>query len=294
MAGLESHDVRRRKMAAEVQLVRYIRSMVRVEEDTYQSRELVPNAIFELFVREFPDRTPKHWPNGRFPDGAGGKPVSGVSGSAASQFCDWLSHRSPAWQFELPTSCLDSRIGPHWRKDPGGFRCCYLPNDWDVLAQERLAERLARKDYTDRVIRALESALAVDFARVPYLERDRTVVRALDSARDAALDFRRDLDVNHAFALALEFVGDDALARNDALDRALARALYFEVVNASARDLAAIQTLSLLLSGTSKPKTASATRFADSFLAAALALEQQAGNIPPHPTGIALVRRKVN
>jgi energy-coupling factor transporter ATP-binding protein EcfA2 len=296
VAGLESKDYRRRKMAAEVQLVRYIQSMVRVEEDRYQSRELVSNALFELFVREAPyDLAPKHWPNGRFPSGDGGKAVYGVSGSAASQFCDWLSHRYPAWRFELPAVCLDSRIGPHWRKDPAGFRCCYLPNDWDVLAQERLAERLARKDYTDRVIRALESALAVDFAfaRVPYLERDRTVVRALDSARDAPLDFRRDLDVNHAFALALEFVGDDALARNDALDRALARALYFEVVNASARDLAAIETLSLLLSGTSKPKTASAIRFADSFLAAALALEQQAGRIPPHPAGIALVRRKV-
>jgi hypothetical protein len=68
VAGLDSNDGRRRKMAGELQLARYIQSMVRAEEDTYQSRELVPNAIFELFARDAPHLTPKHWPSGRLPE----------------------------------------------------------------------------------------------------------------------------------------------------------------------------------------------------------------------------------
>jgi hypothetical protein len=89
-----------------------------------------------------------------------------------------------------------------------------------------------------------------------------------------------------------------ALALDISLDLALApararRASALNLARLRALNLDTIETLSLLLSGLSKPGSDSAAGYADLFLAAALALEQQAGKIPPHPAGIALVRQKV-
>jgi hypothetical protein len=90
-----------------------------------------------------------------------------------------------------------------------------------------------------------------------------------------------------------------ARARDGALGRDVDLPVHFAVdlALARARDLGrnldATETLSLLLSGLSKPESDSAAGYVDLLLAAALALEQQAGNIPPLPVGIALVRRKV-
>jgi len=235
VAGLESNDDRRRKMAAEVQLVRHIQSMVRVDEDTYQSRELVPNAIFELFAREAPDHlTPK--PFKRFPMGDGGKAVYGVSGSAASQFCISLSHRSSEWRFELPTVCLDLRIGAHWRKDPAGFWCCYLPNDWEVLTRKGLRDRFAREDYKTRFRNALDFDLA--------------------HARDLALgrDFACPPDLAHALDLVLSPAFDLARALDPVLNRVLA-----------GLDLEETEALSLLLSGLIRPESDSAGVLTDLF-----------------------------
>jgi hypothetical protein len=146
VAGLDSTDDRRRRMAGEVLLIRYLQSMIRLPEGTYRSRELVPNAIYELFVREEPIFQPPHWSGPRFAKGDGRRPVFGVTGTAAKQFCDWLSRQISQWRFDLPTECLDRELGPHWVESAVGVCCCNLPECWVARVYLRLETRLARGD----------------------------------------------------------------------------------------------------------------------------------------------------
>ena len=110
--------------------------------------------------------------------------------------------------------------------------------------------------------------LQLELSRAPGPNRIRIVGLALSQALDLDLDLDRDL----ARAFDHDIAG--------ALERGLVRTLELT------------GTVSLLLSDQSIPGSLSAAMFADLFLAAALALEQRAGHIPPIPAGIALVRRK--
>jgi hypothetical protein len=69
------------------------------------------------------------------------------------------------------------------------------------------------------------------------------------------------------------------------LARALNRALDLEAIES-------VEIISLCLLGLLRPESPSARAVHDIFLAAALALEQQPGTIPPPPIGIARVRTK--
>ena len=78
-------------------------------------------------------------------------------------------------------------------------------------------------------------------------------------------------------------------ARARALAFALALACAFDLDRADILGLEEVEALSMGLYALVKPGTQSAEVYGDLFLAAALALEQQAGRLPP-PVGIALVR----
>lgn len=303
VASLDSEDARRRGMAGEVLLKRYLRSMTRLSEGTYRSRELIPNAIYELFVREQPNFQPRHWSRRRFANGDGRKPVLGVTGIAAKRFCSWLSRQNSQWRFDLPTECFDPELGPQWVESFDGFRCCNLPSDWLVGVRRQLEKRLARADYATRMQRALGNAdisldAALDAARA--LARDLgldRLARDLDLdrlARDLTRVPARALDRDLARALNVDraLVLDRTLAR--ALDRARDVDLVPEELRAQARAYyPQVEALSLLLMSLWRAGSLTATAYGDVYLAAVIAQEQQAGNLPPNPAGIVCVRRRI-
>jgi hypothetical protein len=101
-AGLESEDLKRSRLAAEVKLSQRLRSMVRINEQVAVDREFVSNAEYALFLNcRFSNRSavpeswyPAHWEAGQFPRGHAHAPVTGVDAVAAATFCEWLVART--------------------------------------------------------------------------------------------------------------------------------------------------------------------------------------------------------
>lgn len=242
MKGLESNEDRRRKIAAEVQLLRYIKGMTRVSEDQHCSSELVPNAIYELFLREQPGYS-FHWPNDRFPVGEALQPVHGIKFEEAIVFSEWLTEKEPSWRFEIPKEPLTHQLGCYWVREARTARSHDLPPQWRAVAIENLRSspldvRNADLDLSRYLGFDFKTAFGfdLDLDRAPDLDLARHLARDLDRARDLdlILDRARDLDLARARALALDLAGARALAFG--LEREIAGALERDL--AGARDLA--------------------------------------------------------
>jgi hypothetical protein len=105
--AVEDPDSERRLLAAEFLLAQRLNNMARVDDDLYIDRFPVTHAEYQIYIDEMraagKNRRPDHWNSTQFPTGRGLLPVVGIRKTDASEFCDWLTHRTPgSWTYRLP------------------------------------------------------------------------------------------------------------------------------------------------------------------------------------------------
>jgi energy-coupling factor transporter ATP-binding protein EcfA2 len=105
--GAEDPDPERRKLVAEALLIRRLRQMIHLQDETYIDTSLVTCAEYQVFLDE--ERThgifhqPDHWLGLSFPGGQGRRAVLGVRPSDTTAFCQWLTDRETGpWRYRLP------------------------------------------------------------------------------------------------------------------------------------------------------------------------------------------------
>lgn len=115
--------------AASVLLSRRLNNLLRIDENIEIDTSYITCAEYQLFINEkLGSREylqPEHWKNFRFPSGGAKKPVTGVRGIHAKEFCIWLNQResSSIYKYRLPN--LDEvRNYPLEKSDSGiGYWC---------------------------------------------------------------------------------------------------------------------------------------------------------------------------
>jgi hypothetical protein len=114
---LESPELERRKLAAEVRLALRLKSFQRLEDN----REIDPNyltwAEYQLFLDETSDERqnylPDHCVDYPFPTGTALEPVIGVQPTDVEFFCEWLNARlGGTVTYRLPDSTKSDEIQP--------------------------------------------------------------------------------------------------------------------------------------------------------------------------------------
>ncbi|MBZ0282737.1 MAG: NACHT domain-containing protein [Anaerolineae bacterium] len=222
--GLEDPDPDRRRLAAEVRLTRRLRSLSRLDDDTYADNDLITHAEYQLFIDEkLAERKyhqPDHWMEYQFPAGEGRKPVVGMRFSDATAFCEWLNGRdlNEEWRYRLPHSdeLIASGSVGFWADNNHLMLLPTSLKEETILSQlkRQITDDLSHSREINRVhisnnfTRALDlddilnldfdldfdpnETLYLDLARALYLynKRDRDLMRDLtrDFARDLAQD----------------------------------------------------------------------------------------------------------
>ncbi len=82
----------------------------------------VTNAEYQVFCKSTGHRIPRHWKNGRFPQGKEKHPVLNVSYDDAVAYCKWYGKKYPGWTFRLPTEAEweNAAAGPEKLEYPWG------------------------------------------------------------------------------------------------------------------------------------------------------------------------------
>jgi energy-coupling factor transporter ATP-binding protein EcfA2 len=96
IAGLESDDPDRRRLAAEVRLSRRLRQLRRIDERREIDQDYVTCAEYQIFLEEMSAQgkyhQPDHWVK-LSSNGEAHRPVSGLRSEDAKAFCAWLTQR---------------------------------------------------------------------------------------------------------------------------------------------------------------------------------------------------------
>ena len=96
-------------LAANVLLSRRLKNLLRIDENVEIDMDYITCAEYQLFIDEKlisgEHRQPDHWISDRFPPGEARKPIVGVRGSYAEEFCDWLTQQYSVlgFRYRLPT-----------------------------------------------------------------------------------------------------------------------------------------------------------------------------------------------
>lgn len=243
---LESDDPARRRFAAEVRLARRLKSLQQIDDRREIDLKFVTCAEYQLFLDDVraqkEHRQPDHWADTKFPEGAAGRPVSGVRAEDAAAFCEWLTRRQGGdLYFRLPRAD-EAREFPAeatnlaaWCHDGDEFRVAGLTPAEEQEIRQQLGG-VSELPLPSILERALDLALPrgpslaratgfeVDFPRDHSFPRGRLrdlpqavgLARALDLS--LTLPRGRVLDLARALALDLTDARSFALARDLALD----------------------------------------------------------------------------
>lgn len=96
-ADLESNDLARRQLAAEVRLTRRLRSLHSIDEQREIDLEYVTAAEYQIFLNEMRLRglaaQPDHWTDYQFTAGQSQSPICGIRPNDAKSFAKWLTER---------------------------------------------------------------------------------------------------------------------------------------------------------------------------------------------------------
>ena len=230
-------------LAAQVLLTRRLKNLLRVDENVEIDMSYITCAEYQLFIdaQKAIEKhvQPDHWTTHQFAPGNAKHPITGIRGSDAEAFCDWLTQQklTPGFRYRLPKL---SEVNENWIEEQGIGCWCQDNNtfvmgnidvhQWQVW-QEDLKTKLQEIDMSV-LARSRALALALDLA----LDRD----FALDFVRDFVRNFEGDLahDLNAALQLALEVLKDFEGPLEAALDRARARDHDLALARDRARDLA--------------------------------------------------------
>jgi hypothetical protein len=237
--GLESDDLNLRRIAAEVQLARRLKSLQRIDDKCEIDLTYLTCVEYQLFLDDMRAQgnycQPDHWTDFTFTKGWGREPVCGVRYEDAVEFCKWLTERQGGETlFRLPFASEAEKWQPEnvhiaaWcgdQQSPVG-----LPPGIELeLRRKLMALTPARLPLLQLIASDLDFdlaglLLARDLVRARNRDRDRdpAAARPLARARALTVDLARDRAVAYARNRALALDGDHALYRDRALDLALA------------------------------------------------------------------------
>ncbi|MBR5349831.1 MAG: SUMF1/EgtB/PvdO family nonheme iron enzyme [Prevotella sp.] len=92
-----------------------------ISSDYYMAKYAVTNQQWSSFIQSAGLSAPKHWAEGRIPEGKESHPVVWVSAEEAETYCTWLGQQYPGYTFRLPTqgeweyaACGDRRTVYPW------------------------------------------------------------------------------------------------------------------------------------------------------------------------------------
>ena len=239
------------KLAANVLLSRRLSNLLQIDETVEIDREFITCAEYQLFIDEMraagKNRQPDHWKTWRFTPGDAKKPILGVRGSDAEEFCEWLTkqHPAPGVRYRLPTiaeaeehPATDKQIGC-WCKDADKLVIAGIdPAQWQAW-QQKLSEVLIlnnvlNSDLNSILNRDLNSVLNRDLYCVLYCDLNNGLNSDLN--RVLKRDMKRDLDSD------LDYILNSDLNRvlNHVLKRDMKRVLYSDLDSDFYRDLKSV------------------------------------------------------
>ena len=137
VAGLDSDNPVRNRMAAEVRLSRRLRNFARIDDNRTIDPELITCAEYQLFLHEMYEQSkhyqPEHWSSQLFPKGSGNMPITGMGIDDAKQFCRWLNLRlkQDGYIYRLPK--LDELISPSIPESKGFGVWCRHDNGKSIV-----------------------------------------------------------------------------------------------------------------------------------------------------------------
>lgn len=251
--GVEDADPQRRRVIAEALLLRRMRQMAHIHDETYIDTKLVTCAEYQLFLDEMRGRDkyyqPDHWEAYTFPHGQGHQAVLGVRSADARMFCKWLTSRDKEeWDYRLPTQTERERLEEEIKAN--------LPQEIDYFLEYKSARSAKKREL--RIIKNILYTIQVPdvFAReidlthalitlddfYPHMPFSRG--RAVASTQDYVFVRNRNFTHNRDLALALVENLNQVIANNSDLalvhDQSLTRDADL------AHDLDLVQDLSLI------------------------------------------------
>jgi len=216
---LESEDVARRKLAAEVRLRRRLKNLQRIDEQREIDLDYITCAEYQLFLddkrAEGKYYQPKHWTANIFSKGTAKSPVCGICAEDAEIFCEWLTQKQiggicyrlpqPHEAQEYPPN-FTQKLLVTWCKKENTYSLNWLIEN--NKQKDKIHETLKRISdipwSLGRYARTIAIAIALDIS-FPF-ERLRVFTRYLDAVYDPLLKNSS----NNDLALGMELHLDHA------------------------------------------------------------------------------------
>lgn len=233
---LESDDPARRRLAAEVQLTRRLKSLQQIDDRREIDLKFITCAEYQLFLEDVQAQgefhQPDHWTDTRFPQGEALRPVCGVRVKDATAFCKWLTRQQGGdlrYRLPRPDEALEfpadtAKLGA-WCYGESEVSLSGLSPEEMQKIRHRLSG-LSDLPLPSNLIFTLDRPRARALARDPVLAR--TLARELDIDLILASALARDIALSSALARDLALAPD----RSHDLYRAryLGRALGLDIV----------------------------------------------------------------
>ncbi|MBD2774970.1 hypothetical protein [Iningainema tapete] len=163
-------------LAANVMLSRRLKNLLRIDENVEIDISYITCAEYQLFIDEMlkvgKHRQPDHWTTDRFPPGDAKKPIVGVRGSYAEEFCKWLTqqHLAQDFRYRLPNLAEIQQIMVTQEAAQEFIRCWYREGENNIieLPQKQCKEHLAKICDTD--IKGIHYLISLfDFNRILHI-----------------------------------------------------------------------------------------------------------------------------
>ncbi len=220
-ADLESSEIERRHLAAEVRLNQRLKSLQRIDEDIEIDLKYITHAEYQLFLDE--SRTqgkyyqPDHWTVDTFPEGTAQVPVSGMRAEDAEAFSQWLTQRQGVGiSYRLPKP----EEAKEYPADIGSKELatwCQKNNKYQLNWLTKIDEQ--------RLVLFTSKFSNLPFSMEAVLPNIQKIISQLEHADSA---------INYALGHALSFVRTRVLER--AINRAMARDFSDELATALIRN----------------------------------------------------------
>lgn len=250
-ADLESTNVARRRLAAEVQLSRRLKSLQRIDDLREIDLRYITHSEYQLFLDDMQQRgrnfQPDHWSEFMFPDHQAQISITGMRAEDALAFCRWLTQRQGGnIQYRLPTpeEALEypaatetdtEELGEHPAKSNEIATWCNTDSGAVLIGLEHTRRETIRQQLAglsnEELPRSLKDAFVIN------LDRDRDRVLAFDLGLalahqgSTAFDHNSVLKLNTGLKYTLDLAISRALglARDPARARNLALNLTFDL-----------------------------------------------------------------